>query len=86
VCRITKATPSKGPLWILSLVLTERVEDSYSIKAVSEDEKTFWWGCKGCNMMNCGHYVNQFKEKNVDFGIWRALMKLVNKTVVAVDK
>ena len=64
----------------------KRVKDSHGIKAVSEDKKTFWWGCKGHDMMNRGHYGNQFKEENVDFGVWRAFTKLVNETIVAIDK
>jgi hypothetical protein len=45
----------------------ERVEDSHSIEAVSENKKTLWWGCKGCDVMNRRHYGNKFEEENVDF-------------------
>ena len=37
-------------------------------------------------MMYCGHYCNQFKEEDVDFDVWRAFTKLIDKSIVAIDK
>jgi hypothetical protein len=86
MCHMSRDCRAGGDVRHFTFISAERVEDSYGIRAVSEDEKTFWWGCKGCDVMNRRHYGNQFKEEDVNFGVWRALAKLVNKTVVPVDK
>jgi hypothetical protein len=52
-----------------TFISAQRIKDSYSIKAVCADEKTSWWGCKCCDMMNGRHYSNQFKKENVDFDV-----------------
>jgi len=69
-----------------AFVTAERVENSYSIEAVSEDEKTFRWGSKQRDVINSRHNGNQLKEENVDFNVGRAFAKLVNESIVAIDK
>jgi hypothetical protein len=37
-------------------------------------------------VINSRHYGNEFKEENVDFDVRRAFTKLVNESIVAIDR
>ena len=45
-----------------------------------------WRELKTGDVINSRHNGNQLKEENVDFNVGRAFAKLVNESIVAIDK